>query len=88
MTGSVGDSWTLKDFMPWEHIPHATYFTVYSGGPEDFISTPLASLAKDIEEGRLNVKVGKVSHGLESIVEASELMEKNAAGGKIVVVVP
>lgn len=87
MTGSVGDSWTLKDFMPWEHIPHATMFTVYSGGPEDFMSTPLSRLAKDVEEGRLKLPVGKVFHGLDSIRDASELMEKNGAEGKIVVVV-
>ena len=88
MTGSVGDSWTLKEFMPWEHIPHAVKLTVYTGGPEDFMACPLNDLVKDIEKGTLKMKVGKIYQGLEHVAEAHDLMENNGAEGKIVVLVP
>jgi NADPH:quinone reductase-like Zn-dependent oxidoreductase len=41
-------------------------------------------LAKQIEEGMLPLQIGKVFK-LEEIVQAHELMEKNGAKGKIVV---
>jgi hypothetical protein len=55
-----------------------------SGGPEDFMRTPLETLAEQIAGGALPVQVGKVFH-LDDIVAAHRCMEENAAGGKIVV---
>ena len=84
MTGIVGNKWTLDGFNPMETIPNTVCLTSYSGGPDDFMETPLAKLAKEAEAGRLNIEIGKVLH-LNDIVEAHQLMESNKAGGKIVV---
>ncbi len=84
MTGMVGNSWSLPDFSPMDAIPSAVCLTTYSGGPGDFMRTPLAELVADIEAGRLRVQVGRVFR-LEGIVEAHRCMEENRAGGKIVV---
>jgi NADPH:quinone reductase-like Zn-dependent oxidoreductase len=84
MTGIVGNQWELERFSPMDKIPTAVSLTTYSGGQEDFIATPLKELVKQIQEGKLKVKVGKVFK-LEEIVEAHRCMEENRAGGKIVV---
>lgn len=60
------------------------YLTVYPGGSEDFLRTPLNELAQQIKAGTLRVQVGKTLH-LDEIVLAHRLMEENKAGGKIVV---
>jgi NADPH:quinone reductase-like Zn-dependent oxidoreductase len=84
MTGMVGNQWELERFSPMDKIPTAVSLNTYSGGPEDFMATPLEDLVKQVQEGRLKVKVGKVFK-LEEIVEAHRCMEENRAGGKIVV---
>lgn len=84
MTGIVGNKWSLDNFSPMASIPTAVYLTIYSGGPEDFIATPLAELTKQIADGTLHVQIGKTFH-LDDIVEAHRCMEENKAGGKIVV---
>ena len=81
---SEGNQWELERFSPMDKIPTAVSLTTYSGGPEDFMATPLEELVKQIQEGKLKVKVGKVFK-LEEIVEAHRCMEENRAGGKIVV---
>ena len=67
-----------------EFIPAAVYLTGYSGGPEEFMKTPLTDLLKQIDKGTLPVQVGKV-YKLDDIAQAHETMDKNAARGKIVV---
>lgn len=84
MTGMVGNRWSLDDFSPMDSIPSAVCLTTYSGGPDDFMRTPLAELAADIAQGRLRVQVGRVFR-LDEIAEAHRCMEENRAGGKIVV---
>lgn len=84
MTGMVGNSWALKDFSPMDSIPTAVCLTTYSGGPEDFMATPLADLVKQIEAGSLHVQVGRTFR-LDQIVEAHQCMEDNKGNGKIVV---
>lgn len=84
LTGIVGNKWSFDNFSPMDSIPTAVNLTCYSGGPEDFIATPLAELVKQIKEGTLKVQVGKVFK-LDEIVEAHRTMEENKAGGKIVV---
>lgn len=83
-TGIVGAKWTLENVNLMEFVPTAVCYTSYGGGPEDFMKTPLDEIAKDISEGKLHVKVGKVFK-LDEIVEAHRTMDGNAAGGKIVV---
>jgi NADPH:quinone reductase-like Zn-dependent oxidoreductase len=45
---------------------------------------PLEDLIEQIAAGLLHVQIGKVFH-LDEIVEAHRCMEKNKAGGKIVI---
>ncbi|MGI4978268.1 MAG: zinc-binding alcohol dehydrogenase family protein [Janthinobacterium lividum] len=84
MTGMVGNRWSLDSFSPMDSIPGGVCLTTYSGGPGDFMRTPLAGLVADIAQGRLRVQVGRVFR-LDEIAEAHRCMEENRAGGKIVV---
>jgi NADPH:quinone reductase-like Zn-dependent oxidoreductase len=84
MTGIVGNRWAFDRFAPMDAIPTGVYLTVYGGGSEDFMRTPLHELAQQIEAGTLHLQVGKTFH-LDEIVLAHRLMEENKAGGKIVV---
>ena len=84
MTGIVGNAWAFDQFAPMEAIPSAVNLTVYAGGSEDFMQTPLSDLAEQIAAGTLHIQVGRVFK-LDEIVEAHRVMEENKAGGKIVV---
>jgi NADPH:quinone reductase-like Zn-dependent oxidoreductase len=84
MTGMVGDKWWFDQFSPMDVIPTAVNLTVYSGGSQDFMRTPLRDLVAQVEAGTLWVQIGKVFR-LDEIAEAHRCMETNNAGGKIVV---
>lgn len=86
MTGIAGNAWTLRDWNPMEGIPAGVYLTAYSGGTEEFAMTPLNSLARQVKDGELELKIGKV-FDLNGIVDAHMLMEANNAMGKVVVLV-
>jgi NADPH:quinone reductase-like Zn-dependent oxidoreductase len=84
MTGMVGNKWSFDDFSPMDVIPTSVCLTIYDGGPEDFMLTPLDELVEQVAAGTLQVQVGRVFK-LDDIVEAHHCMEENKAGGKIVV---
>ena len=84
MTGMVGDKWSFDSFSPMDAIPTAVSLTTYDGGAEDFMRTPLETLAQQIAAGRLHVRIGR-TFLLDEIVEAHRWMEENKASGKIVV---
>ena len=84
MTGMVGDKWSIKDFSPMDTIPTTVGLTTYDGGSADFMRTPLQELLDRIAAGSLRVQVGRVFR-LDEIAEAHRAMEKNEAGGKVVV---
>ena len=84
MTGIVGDQWSFDHFSPMDAIPTAVSLTTYAGGSEDFMRTPLQSLADQVAAGILRINIGRVFK-LDDIVEAHRTMETNMAGGKIVV---
>jgi NADPH:quinone reductase-like Zn-dependent oxidoreductase len=84
MTGMVGNKWSFDNFDPMETIPTAVSLTTYSGGSEEFMRTPLDTLAQEVAAGKLHVQIGR-TFGLDEIVEAHRCMEANEAGGKIVV---
>lgn len=84
MTGMVGNAWELEHFSPMGSIPTAVNLTTYSGGAEDFISTPLQQVVDAVEAGTFIVPIGKI-FSIDEIVEAHRAMEDNSAGGKIVV---
>jgi NADPH:quinone reductase-like Zn-dependent oxidoreductase len=67
-----------------DSIPTAVSLTTYAGGAEDFMRTPLQSLADEVAAGTLRINIGRVFK-LDDIVDAHRTMEANAAGGKIVV---
>jgi NADPH:quinone reductase-like Zn-dependent oxidoreductase len=85
MTGIVGNKWSFEDFNPMERIPKAVYLTSYSGGPDDFMRTPLDKLVQEMIQGTLKIPIGK-TFKLDEAVEAHTLMESNKAGGKVVFV--
>lgn len=85
MTGMVGDKWWFDQFSPMDVIPTAVNLTIYSGGTQDFMRTPLQDLIAQVEAGTLGGHIGKVFR-LDEIAEAHRCMDSNNAGGKIVVV--
>lgn len=84
MTGIVGNEWLLESVNPMGLIPSQTKLTTYAGSDEDFITTPLRELIQQVEQGKLEVNLGKVFK-MDQIAEAHECMETNNARGKIVV---
>lgn len=85
MTGILGNVWHLENINPMELIPSESKLTAYSGGDEDFMRTPLKELLKMVEEGKLQVRVGRVFK-MEDIAEAHRCMEESEVEGKIVVI--
>lgn len=86
MTGMVGNAWELDRFSPMGAIPTAVNLTTYSGGAEDFISTPLQQIVDAVQAGNFTPPIGK-TYLIDEIVEAHRAMETNSAGGKIVVMI-
>lgn len=84
MTGMVGNAWEFERFSPMGAIPTAVNLTTYSGGAEDFISTPLQQVVDAVETGTFNPPIG-MTYSIDKIVDAHRAMEDNSAGGKIVV---
>jgi len=84
MTGMVGDQWSLDNFSPMAAIPTGVSLTTYAGGVEDFIATPFQSFIEAIELGQTKIKLGPV-FGLNDIAQAHQVMQDNAAAGKIVI---
>ena len=87
MTGMVGNAWELERFSPMDAVPTAVCLTTYSGGAEEFLSTPLQDLVLEVEASRLMLQPGTV-FDFEDTVEAHRTMENNLGRGKLVVVVP
>jgi len=86
MTGMVGNAWEFERFSPMGAIPTAVNLTTYSGGSEDFVSTPLQQIVEAVEKQAFTPPIGKV-FAIDDIVDAHRAMEDNTAGGKIVVTV-
>jgi NADPH:quinone reductase-like Zn-dependent oxidoreductase len=78
------NKWWFDQFSPMDVIPTAVNLTVYSGGSQDFMRTPLRDLVAQVEAGTLRVPTGKVFR-LDQIAEAHRCMDSDNAGGKIVV---
>ena len=70
---------------PMELIPTSVCLTVYTGGPEDFMATPLSDIASKFESGQMSIPIK--SYKLEDIVKAHRAMDENRAGAKMVVLV-
>lgn len=85
VTGVVGNQWMLENFSPMDEIPSTVRLTIYSGGPQEFMNTPLQDIVGQIEAGQIKVPRDKV-FPLQQIAAAHRHMEENRAQGKIVVV--
>ncbi|MCX4429330.1 zinc-binding dehydrogenase [Streptomyces mirabilis] len=84
-TGALAGQWTIPDFSPFM-IPGGVRLTSYAGEAADLPADVLAHQLQAIAEGRLNVPVAKVYHGLEKIRDAQADLESGTAPGKHVVV--
>lgn len=69
---------------PDSALPKGATYGFYGGEQEDFHAMPLQELIDQVEEGKLEVQIGK-KFTIDEIVEAHRVMEENTAGGKIVV---
>ncbi|AZA55224.1 zinc-binding alcohol dehydrogenase family protein [Chryseobacterium sp. G0201] len=85
MTGMLSEQWSIKDFAPMDHIPAATFLTVYDSGHMRVEGKYFQDFINEIENGNIHPKIKKVFK-LDEIVEAHIFMESNSGGGKIVVV--
>ncbi|MFH9709795.1 alcohol dehydrogenase catalytic domain-containing protein [Streptomyces luteogriseus] len=84
-TGALAGQWTIPDFSPFM-IPGGVRLTGYAGEAADLPADVLAHQLQAIAEGRLNVPVAKVCHGLEQVRDAQADLESGTTPGKHVVV--
>ncbi|MFV2003343.1 MAG: zinc-binding dehydrogenase, partial [Paracoccaceae bacterium] len=84
MTGMVGNAWEFEKFSPMGAIPSTVNLTVYSGGAQDFLATPLQRIVDLVAQGKFRPPIGRV-FGIDEIVAAHRAMENSTAGGKIVI---
>jgi len=83
--GTLGGKWAVDHFLPSFQIPLGRYLTGYAVTTFKKENAAWDEVLGMFEKGELKVEMGKVYHGLEKVIEAHEVMEKDKAGGKIVV---
>ncbi|SNC65446.1 NADPH:quinone reductase [Hymenobacter gelipurpurascens] len=84
MTGMLSESWSIPDFAPMEFIPATVSLTIYDSGQITAPAAALQTFIDSVEAGQVLLGIGRI-FSLDQIAEAHQLMESNAAGGKIVV---
>lgn len=84
-TGALAGQWTIPDFTPFM-IPGGVRLTSYGGQACDLPADVFAHQLQAVAEGRLNVPVAKVHHGLEQVRDAQAGVESGTTPGKHVVV--
>ena len=85
MTGMLSEQWAVPDFVPMEFIPATVRLTIYDSGQIQVDQESFQQFIHDVEAGLIRLNIGGV-FTLDEIVAAHNLMDSNAAGGKIVVV--
>lgn len=85
-TGALGDRWTIPDFDPFAVLPFGVRLTSYGGKATDLPPDVFDHLLRAIAEGKLNVPVADVYHGLEGVRDAQTALESGRRPGKHVVV--
>ena len=85
--GTLGGKWAIDNFTPNLMLPAGRYLTSYGEFTFKKENAPWDVLLELVSSGELIIKLGKVFQGVEGVIEAHDLMERDAAGGKIVVVV-
>jgi len=86
MTGMLAEQWSVADFAPMDFIPAAVSLTTYDSRQIRVSDKHFQEFINDVESGAVKLKIGR-TFSLPQIAEAHKLMEDNAAGGKIVVVI-
>lgn len=84
MTGMLSESWSIPDFAPMEFIPATVGLTIYDSGKVTAPAAALQAFIDSVETGQVKLGIGR-TFLLDDIVAAHQLMDSNAAGGKIVV---
>ncbi|RYY14616.1 MAG: NADPH:quinone reductase [Cytophagaceae bacterium] len=84
LTGMLAESWSIPDFAPMDFIPATVGLTSYDSGQVTAPAAALQAFIDSVEAGRVKLGLGR-TFALTDIVAAHELMESNAAGGKLVV---
>lgn len=84
-TGMLSEQWSISNFAPMDYIPSTVNLTVYDSGQVKMDKAHFQSFIDDVETGKIKLNISRV-FTLDEIVEAHNLMESNAAAGKIVVV--
>lgn len=88
MVGSVNGEWASDDgFSPMVTVPTAVNLTAYHGGAKAFVKIPLDKIVDLLGTERIKALIGKLVVGLDKINEAHKCMDKDRAGGKIVVLI-
>ncbi|KAK3052919.1 hypothetical protein LTR09_005983 [Extremus antarcticus] len=85
--GTLGGVWSVPNFIPNFMLPMGKHLTSYGERTFRKENAPWEELLDAVRDEKLRIKVGRVFEGVESIVEAHEVMERNEGGGKVVVVV-
>jgi NADPH:quinone reductase-like Zn-dependent oxidoreductase len=85
LTGIAGGKWVMENFTPNLVIPTSVCLTVYSGGPQRFMATPIDEIARQVVDGSLSIPIKTFT--LDQIVEAHQAMDDSTACAKIVVLV-
>lgn len=84
MTGMLSESWAIPDFAPMDFIPATVGLTVYDSGQVTAPAAALQAFIDSVEAGQVQLGIGR-TFLLDDLVAAHQLMDSNAAGGKIVV---
>jgi NADPH:quinone reductase-like Zn-dependent oxidoreductase len=83
--GTLGGSWSIPNFIPNFMLPIGRYLASYGETTFKKENAPWDELLELVNKGIVQVKIGKVFKGVEGVVEAHSLMERNEANGKLVV---
>jgi NADPH:quinone reductase-like Zn-dependent oxidoreductase len=86
MTDMLSEQWSVANFIPMDFIPATVNLTVYDSGQIRVDQPSFQQFIIDVEAGLIKLSIGRIFR-LDEIVAAHQLMDSNAAGGKIVVVV-
>lgn len=85
--GTLGGKWSIENFTPNLMLPIGRYLTSYGEFTFKKENAPWDELLELVRTSEVNLKLGRVFHGVESVIDAHEVMVRDAAGGKLVVVV-
>jgi NADPH:quinone reductase-like Zn-dependent oxidoreductase len=84
MTGMLSEQWSFQNFAPMEVIPPTVSLTTYDSGAVRVSFDIFQKFINDIEKNTLQM-INHTVFPFHEIVTAHQLMERNKASGKIVV---